>query len=154
MAVEIIRGTNCKIDETVKIVGNGRLIIGPRAQIRAYSVIEMDGSLEIGEGSVLGYHNFIQCTGEVIIGKGTLIGPSCVLLGSSHQITDVPLVQEAMLRSKLVLGNNIWIGALCTINHGITLGDNCIIGANSFVNRSVETNAIVGGVPAKHIRYR
>jgi acetyltransferase-like isoleucine patch superfamily enzyme len=154
MAVEIIRGINCKIDETVKIIGDGKLILGNRAQIRAFSVIELDGTLTIGEQSVLGYHGFIQCSGEVIIGKGTLIGPSCVLLGSSHQITTVPLVQEAMLRSKLILGDNIWIGALCTINHGISLGDNCIIGANSFVNRSVEANAIVGGVPAKHIRYR
>jgi maltose O-acetyltransferase len=154
MSVEIFKHETSKIDETVKIIGSGKLIVGKKAQIRAYTVLELDGTLEIGDFSVLGYHNFVQCSGHVKIGVGSLIGPSCVLLGSSHQITDIPLVQEKMLRSTLTIKNNVWVGAHCTINHGIILGDNCIVGANSFVNKSVEDNAIVGGVPAKFIRFR
>lgn len=154
MAVEIIRGINSKIDDTVKIIGNGTLILGEKAQIRAFSVIELDGIMTIGDYSVLGYHNFAQCSGTITIGKGTLIGPSVVMLASSHQITDVPLVKELILKSHLTLGDNIWIGAHVTLNHGITLGNSCIIGGNSFVNKSVEARAIVAGVPAKFIRYR
>lgn len=154
MSVEIIRGAGSKIDDTVKIIGTGKLILGERAQIRAYTVIELDGTLTIGKQSVLGYHNFVQCSGYVSIGEGTLIGPSTVLLGSAHQITDVPLVLEQLTRSNLTIQNNVWIGANCTINHGIVIEDNVIVGANSFVNKSVEKDCIVAGSPAKFIRSR
>jgi acetyltransferase-like isoleucine patch superfamily enzyme len=152
--VEIVRGLNVRIDETVKIIGSGKIILGDNVQIRAYSIIEIDGTLEIGARSVIGYHNFIQCSGICKIGVGSLIGPNTVMLASSHQITDVPLVDEKMLRSFLTIKDNVWVGANCTINHGITLDDNCIIGANSFVKANVGKNEIVGGVPAKLIRTR
>jgi maltose O-acetyltransferase len=154
MALDIIKGNNVRIDPTVKFIGSGTIILRDKVQIRAYTIIEMEGDLEIGEKSVIGYHNFIQCTGKMTIGKGTLIGPSTILLASSHQITNVPLIEEKMLRSTLFIGDNVWISGQCTINHGITLGNDCIVGANSFVNKSVEAKAIVGGSPAKFIRYR
>lgn len=154
MNIEIIKEENVRIHPTVQFIGNGTIILGEGAQIRAYTVIEIDGVLEIGDRSVIGYHNFIQCSGTCTIGKGSLIGPSTVLLASSHQITNIPLIKETILKSTLVIGDNVWISANCTINHGIVLDDNCIIAANSFVNKSVERNAIVGGSPAKFIRFR
>jgi len=154
MTLDIIKGNNVRIDPTVKFIGSGTIILRDKVQIRAYTVIEMEGELEIGEKSVIGYHNFIQCTGKMSIGKGSLIGPSTILLASSHQITDVPLIEEKMLRSTLVIGDNVWVSGQCTINHGIVLNNDCIVGANSFVNKSVEARAIVAGSPAKFIRYR
>lgn len=154
MALDIITGNHVRIDPTVKFIGSGTVILRDKVQIRAYSIIEIDGELEIGERSVIGYHNFIQCSGIMKIGKGTLIGPNTVMLASSHQITNVPLIEEKILFSTLTISDNVWISANCTINHGITIGANAIIGANSFVNKSVEPNSIVGGTPAKHIRYR
>lgn len=154
MSIEIIKQANVLIDPTVKFIGSGKITLGYGVQLRAYTVIEIDGTLEINEKSVLGYHNFIQCSGICTIGKGSLIGPNVVLLASSHQITDLPLIEEKILKSNLNIGNNVWIGANCTINHGITLNDNCIIAANSFVNKSVPENAIFGGIPAKLIRFR
>ena len=154
MNVEIIKSPDVRIDETVKFIGTGKVILRAGVQIRAYTVIELDGYLELGEKSVLGYHNFVQCSGTCIIGKGSLIGPNTVLLASSHQITDIPLIEEKILKSTLMIGDNVWVSANCTINHGIVLHDNCIVAANSFVNKSVQPNAIVGGAPAKLIRFR
>jgi maltose O-acetyltransferase len=154
MAVEIIKEGAVKIDETVKFIGSGKIYLKHGVQIRAFTVIELDGTLHIGSSSVLGYHNFVQCSGTCKIGNGTLIGPNAVLLASTHQITDVPLISEKILKSTLEIKDNVWIGANCTINHGIVLNDNCIVAANSFVNKTVEKNAIVGGTPAKLIRYR
>lgn len=54
----------------------------------------------------------------------------------------------------LVIGNDVWIGADVSILQGVTIGDGAIIGANSLVLKDVEPYSIVGGVPAKHIRYR
>lgn len=53
-----------------------------------------------------------------------------------------------------VIGNDVWIGYGATILNGITVGDGAIIGAGSVVTKDVAAYSIVGGVPAKVIRYR
>ena len=50
------------------------------------------------------------------------------------------------------IGNNVVIYSNCTICGKITIGDNVIIGANSFVNKNIPSNTVYGGVPAKYIK--
>lgn len=52
------------------------------------------------------------------------------------------------------IGNDVWIGANAVIMPGICIGDGAIIGAGAVVTKDVEDYAIVGGVPAKIIKYR
>ena len=53
-----------------------------------------------------------------------------------------------------IIGDNVFIGAGAKILGDITIGDNCVIGANSVVVKSVPSNSIVAGVPAKVLRVR
>lgn len=52
------------------------------------------------------------------------------------------------------IGNDVWIGAKCTIMDGISIGDGAIVAAGSVVTKDVPPFAIVGGAPAKIIKYR
>lgn len=52
------------------------------------------------------------------------------------------------------IGNDVWIGANAVILDGVNIGDGAIIGAGAVVNKDVPSYAIIGGVPAKFIRYR
>lgn len=52
------------------------------------------------------------------------------------------------------VGNDVWIGVNAVIMDGLTIGDGAVIGANSVVTRDVPPYAIVGGIPARIIRYR
>ena len=53
-----------------------------------------------------------------------------------------------------VIGNDVWIGANCVITAGVRIGTGAVIAAGAVVTKDVEPNSIVGGVPAKIIRYR
>lgn len=54
----------------------------------------------------------------------------------------------------IIIGNDIWIGANCTIISNVKIGDGAIIAANSIVVKDVEPYSIVGGNPAKLIKFR
>lgn len=55
---------------------------------------------------------------------------------------------------KTIIGNDVWIGHGVTIKQGVTIGNGAVIGSNALVTKDVLPYAIVGGVPAKTIKYR
>lgn len=92
-----------------------------------------------------------------------------VFLGGNHRVdwvTTYPfghINQEVFQHSgeghpttkgNVVVGNDVWLGSGCTIMSGVTIGDGAIVSANSLVVKSVPPYAIVGGNPAKIIKYR
>lgn len=52
------------------------------------------------------------------------------------------------------IGNDVWLGSKCTIMPGVKIGDGAIVGYGALVTSDVLPYSIVGGVPAKQIRYR
>ena len=59
-----------------------------------------------------------------------------------------------MVRTLIVIGNDVWIGAQATILKGVEIADGAVVGAGSVVTKSVPPNAIVVGNPAKVVQYR
>ncbi|MGP5112887.1 CatB-related O-acetyltransferase [Corynebacterium casei] len=57
-------------------------------------------------------------------------------------------------KRRVIIGNDVWIGDGVRINTGVTIGNGAIIGAGAFVNKDVAPYEIVGGLPAKHLRWR
>ena len=61
---------------------------------------------------------------------------------------------QPMSRGDVVIGNDVYIGFRATILSGVHIGDGAVVGAGAVVTRDVEAYAVVGGVPARHIRWR
>jgi len=73
--------------------------------------------------------------------------------GASFTKPDNGIDQEEELQ-RTVVGNDVWIGVGCIVLDGLTIGDGAVLAAGAVVTRDVPPYAIVGGVPARVIRYR
>lgn len=63
-------------------------------------------------------------------------------------------INEARSKGNIVVKDDVWIGYGATIMSGVTIGQGAVIAAGTVVTKDVEPYSIVGGVPAKHIKYR
>lgn len=111
---------------------------------------------DCGKNIKLGKNVFInagcqfQDQGGITIGDNTLVGPKTVIATLNHHQN--PDKRANLIPKPVKIGNKVWIGANVTILPGVTIGDGAIIAAGAVVNKDVEKNTIVGGVPAKKIK--
>lgn len=111
---------------------------------------------DCGKNIKLGKNVFInagcqfQDQGGITIDDNTLVGPKTVIATLNHHQN--PDKRANLIPKPVVIGKNVWIGANVTILPGVTIGDGAIIAAGAVVNKDVENNTIVGGVPAKKIK--
>lgn len=112
---------------------------------------------DCGKNTVFGENVFVnsgcrfQDQGGITIGDGCLIGHNCVMATLNHDLA--PETRADIQPAPIVLRRNVWVGANVTILPGVTVGENAVIAAGAVVTRDVPGNAIVGGVPAKLIRF-
>ena len=119
----------------------------------AYNCFISPISLSVGDDCWLGVNNFI--CGKVEIGKGVILGPNVSMPGATHVIeSNLPFSQSGLDIKGTIICDSVWIGSNSTILDGIRIGEGAIVGANSVVTEDVPPSAIVGGVPAKILRYR
>lgn len=57
-------------------------------------------------------------------------------------------------KGDVIIGNDVWVASYTTIMSGVTIGDGAVIANNSHVVKNVEPYSLVGGNPAKFIKYR
>ena len=98
----------------------------------------------------------ITSSGGVFIGERTLVGYRTQILSANHSIPPIgePFPISGDVMKRVVIKNDVWIGANCIITPGVTIGEGAVIAAGSVVTKDVEANSIVGGVPAKFIKMR
>lgn len=111
---------------------------------------------DFGKNITIGNNVFInagckfQDQGGIFIGDGALIGHNVVLATLNHDLD--PAKRQQLHPGKIVIGKGVWIGANATVTAGVTVGDNAVIAAGAVVNKDVEANTVVGGVPARKIK--
>lgn len=133
-----------------------RIELGPRTVLYPYVLIQGSGSFSLGDRSFIGSFSVIGCNERVEIGKGVMIAQNVSIRDTDHGFEElkVPMIDQGIRTAPVVIHDNVWIGHGAVITKGITIGSGAIIAANAVVTKDVPENTIVGGVPAKIIRYR
>jgi len=127
------------------------------------------GDVSIGDYSYIASSGIIN---ETSIGKYCSIGPSVRIGLGNHPSEGIVSTHPSFFSTRrqsgivyadknytceterIIIGNDVWVGANVLIKDGVNIGNGAIIGAGAVVVKDVASYAIVGGVPAKIIRYR
>ena len=114
-------------------------------------------NVTIGECSVLNRNTHINAgKAKVIIGKYCHFGKQLTIYAFNHNYENalsIPYDQYTVDKD-VIIEDFVWIGANVTIIPGITIGEGAIVGAGAVVTKDVPPCAIIGGSPAKVIKYR
>ena len=114
--------------------------------------VNLSDSVYIGEGC-----NIRAAGARIKIGKNTMIANGVIIIGSNHH-TDVgsPMRLQPwdIERGGVTIGEDCWIGAGSIVLPGCEIGDGTIVAAGAVARGNIEAGSIVGGVPARLIRMR
>jgi len=116
---------------------------------------QIDPALVMGPYGYLGPRAVIPS--GVRMGKYVMIGPELLVVGDDH-VFDTPgtavIFSGRPVHRNCEIEDDVWIGARVTLKKGIRIGRGAIVAAGAVVTRDVPPYAIIGGVPARVIRFR
>jgi acetyltransferase-like isoleucine patch superfamily enzyme len=146
-------GKDVEIDPSSSI---NNVIIGDGVKIAKRCSIygSSDNLLEIGTNSYVGMNSTLNgFAAKLVIGKNVSIAQNTNIMVDSGPNAS-PAMQSIFPLEKgpVIIGNDCWIGASAIIMPNVSLGEFCIVAANSYVNKSFPAFSIIGGNPARLIR--
>ncbi|HWP34543.1 MAG TPA: acyltransferase [Thermodesulfobacteriota bacterium] len=157
----IALGRNVTLDDGVTLDAKGerttRLVVGDDVFIgRGTHLACTDGSIRIGSFVSIGPGVYIAAKGDVTIGDFVGIGPRALLLSGGHDLRadGTPMLKQPRTARPIVVGDDVLIGAGAVVLEGATIGTGAVVGAGAVVTADVPPGAIVGGVPARLLRWR
>ena len=118
--------------------------------------------IEIGDNVSFSDGVHITCIHSIVLKPGILMGSRVYISDHNHGIykgdfqshpSEPPSFRQLGGGGRVIIGENVWIGDNVVIVGPVVIGDGAIIGANSFVNKDVAPQTIVGGITAKALKH-
>ncbi|MDE7432649.1 MAG: sugar O-acetyltransferase [Lachnospiraceae bacterium] len=109
-------------------------------------------NITVGENFYANFDCIILDVNEVIIGDNVLFAPRVCVYTAGHPIDADIRNSGVEFGTKVVIGNNVWIGGSTVINPGVTIGDNVVIGSGSVVTKDIPEGVVAAGNPCRVIR--
>lgn len=109
-------------------------------------------NISVGDSFYSNHNMIIQDGAGVTFGNNVFVAPNCCFTTAEHAIDPDMRKAGIEIAKPITIGNNVWIGAGCTILAGVEIGDNTVIGAGSVVTGSIPANVVAYGVPCRVAR--
>ncbi len=113
------------------------------------------GTIRIGEGSFLNMGVQVAAIDLVEIGRHCMFANGSFVTDGNHRFDDPELPvpwQGFTTKGPTRIGDNVWCGANVVVTSGVTIGERCVIGANSVVTTDLPPFSIAAGSPARVLR--
>ena len=141
----------------LEALADGRLELGAQALFEpgVWITAPRPARVRIGGGTFLNLGVMIAAVELVEIGEHCMLANGCLVTDGAHRFDDpdrpVPW-QGFTTKGPTRLGANVWLGANVVVTSGVTIGERCVIGANSVVTRDIPAFSVAAGSPAKVLR--
>jgi acetyltransferase-like isoleucine patch superfamily enzyme len=135
----------------------GRLELGPNVLFEPGVWITAPGHarIRIGGGSFLNLGVMVASMELVEIGAFCMFANGCFVSDASHRFDDSvqPITWQGFTsKGPTRIGDNVWCGANVVVTSGVTIGERCVIGANSVVTQDIPPFSIAAGAPARVLK--
>jgi acetyltransferase-like isoleucine patch superfamily enzyme len=138
-------------------LASGRLVLGPQVQTEPNVWISVgpDARVVIGEGTFLNQGVMVAAVDRVEIGAHCMFANGSFITDGNHRFDDpeTPVPWQGFTsKAPTLVGDNVWAGANVVITSGVTIGERCVIGANSVVTSDLPPFSIAAGAPARVLK--
>jgi len=147
-------GTHADMRGKVSLDLRGRAVFGSNfaANGRAGMVsikVGRDGTLIVGDGVSMSASVTIEAWHEVRIGNDVMMAPLVSIIDDNrHEVEP----GAAGFKGPVVIGNNVWLTRNVAVLPGVSIGDGCVIAANSVVSKDIPAHSLAAGAPARVLR--
>ncbi len=90
--------------------------------------------------------------GRIHVGRHVMMGPEVMIITQNHKYLAETYAGGEI--GDVLIGDYAWVGARAILLPGVTIGEKAIVGAGAVVTKDVPPYAIVGGTPARILKYR
>lgn len=113
-------------------------------------------NISVGENVVFSNNCVLGGEFGIDIGNFVMIAQNASIVSANHSydIKEIPMMRQPMKGKKIIIKDDVWIGANSIVLPGITINQGAVVGSNSVVTKDVEPYSIVVGSPAKPIKKR
>ena len=143
--------------KVLEMLAEGRLTLGEHVVLEpnVWLTAPAPGTIHIGGGSFLNLGVQVAAVELVEIGEHCMFANGCFVTDGNHRFDDPdkPITWQGFTsKGPTRVGDNVWCGANVVITSGVTVGERCVIGANSVVTSDIPPYCIAAGSPARVLR--
>jgi maltose O-acetyltransferase len=150
-------GKYARLMGRLRVVNQGRLIVGNRVQFHAHvaasELVVLPGAeLRIEDGAFINYGAEICAKTQIVLGEECLIGTHCIIMDNDFHHVELDRRDESPPGEPVIIESRVWIGNRVMILKGVHIGYGSVIAAGSVVTKSIPPLSIAAGVPARVLR--
>ena len=109
-------------------------------------------NIRVGKYFYTNHNCVILDCAPVTFGDEVLIGPNCCFSAAGHPLDAAQRSTGLEFAYPITVGSRVWFGANVTVLPGVTIGDDCVIGAGSVVTRDIPSGVVAVGNPCRVLR--